>query len=87
MSLASFTYPFLLLASGIKSRMGMASPPIAGIHHLKFPVSDIDVSLAWYTLVLSATHLPELDHFTKGGDRYAVELQMPAFGKTVLELR
>ena len=96
MSLGSLTLPFLLLRSLLSqlsvSKANMSSteasaPVIAGIHHLKFPVSDIDASLDWYTSVLSASRQPELDHFTASGTRYAVELKVPGMAQGVLELR
>ena len=96
MSLGSLTYPFLLLKSLLLqlsvSKTDMSSteasaPVISGIHHLKFPVSDIDAALDWYTSVLSASRQPELDHFTAGGIRYAVELRVPGIAQGVLELR
>ena len=60
---------------------------LAGIHHLKFPVSDIDASIDWYTSVLSASRIAELDHFSASGRRYAVEMNVPGMSQGVLELR
>ncbi|MCJ1245600.1 hypothetical protein MMC30_002804 [Trapelia coarctata] len=94
MSLASLTFPFLLLRSkGVPDAAASAAPPspspppIAGIHHLKFPVSNLDASLKWYTSVMSASHILSLDHYTSSGKRYAAVLSLPALGETKLELR
>ncbi|MCJ1392910.1 hypothetical protein MMC18_005782 [Xylographa bjoerkii] len=90
MSLASLTYPFLFVKSKVSSETSPArifSPPLAGVHHLKFLVSNLDVSLAWYTSVMSASHVIALDHYTTSGKRYAAQLNMPALGEACLELR
>lgn len=50
----------------------MSAPAIAGLHHLKLPVSDLDASLGWYERVLGASHLPQFDHVDDDGQRYAV---------------
>lgn len=59
------------------------APSLAGIHHFKFPVANLDSSLAWYVRVLGAKHLQQLDHFSDG-QRYAVILELPF---ALLELR
>ena len=96
MSLGSLTYPFLLFKSLLSQPFipkadvfstEVSAPVLAGIHHIKIPVSEIDASLDWYTYVLSASHQPELDRFTASGVRYAVELKVPGTAQGVLELR
>jgi catechol 2,3-dioxygenase-like lactoylglutathione lyase family enzyme len=64
----------------------VARPDIAGIHHLKFAVSDMDRSLSFYGRVLGARRLPKLDHVNAGGQLYAIILEVPNLG-TPLELR
>ena len=64
----------------------MSIPAIAGLHHLKLPVSDLDASLAWYQRVLGAAHLPQFDHFDDAGRRYAVIVGVPGLD-VPLELR
>ena len=64
----------------------MTRPDIAGIHHLKFAVSDMDRSLSFYGRVLGARRLPKLDHVDAGGQLYAIILEVPNLG-TPLELR
>ncbi|QIW98286.1 hypothetical protein AMS68_003804 [Peltaster fructicola] len=59
------------------------APPLVGIHHLKFPVADIDSAFAWYVKVFGAKHLEHLDHFSNG-KRYAVELDLSF---AIVELR
>jgi catechol 2,3-dioxygenase-like lactoylglutathione lyase family enzyme len=61
-------------------------PPLRGIHHVKLPVSDLDVSLAFYETALGAERLPEADHLRADGTRYACILRAPGLG-TLLELR
>ncbi|WP_164835798.1 antibiotic biosynthesis monooxygenase [Actinacidiphila soli] len=67
--------------------MATPQPPApGGIHHLKLPVSDLDRSARWYTEVLGARRLTELDHRRPDGTLYAVILDVPGLG-TLLELR
>ncbi|MCJ1322827.1 hypothetical protein MMC15_008177 [Xylographa vitiligo] len=90
MSLASLTYPFLFVKSKISAEPAPARripPRLAGLHQLSFPVSNLDVSLAWYASVLSASHLLALDQYTARGQRCAAQLSMAALGQACLELR
>jgi catechol 2,3-dioxygenase-like lactoylglutathione lyase family enzyme len=65
----------------------MSTPaPLRGIHHVKVPVADLDVSLAFYERTLCATRLPEADHVRDDGTRYACILRVPGLD-TLLELR
>ncbi len=64
----------------------MSAPPLRGIHHLKLPVTDLEVSLAWYRRVFAAHHLDAFDHFDRHGVRYAVILVLPGVDVPV-ELR
>jgi catechol 2,3-dioxygenase-like lactoylglutathione lyase family enzyme len=64
----------------------MTVPALAGLHHLKLPVSDLDLSLAWYQRVLGANHLAQFDHVDDDGQRYAVIVAVPGVD-VPLELR
>lgn len=64
----------------------MNLPTIAGIHHLKFNVSNLDRSLAFYTTLLGARRLSELDHRRADGEVFAYILEVENLG-TYLELR
>jgi catechol 2,3-dioxygenase-like lactoylglutathione lyase family enzyme len=64
----------------------MPRPVFLGIHHLKFAVSELDRSIAFYSRILGANRLPKLDHVDAGGRLYAVILDVPNLG-TFLELR
>jgi catechol 2,3-dioxygenase-like lactoylglutathione lyase family enzyme len=65
----------------------MTTPTIGGIHHLKLPVSDLAVSLAFYERVFGARRIPEADHRRQDdGSLYAYILIVPGLG-TLLELR
>jgi catechol 2,3-dioxygenase-like lactoylglutathione lyase family enzyme len=67
--------------------MNTPNPPaLAGVHHLKLPVSDLDASLDWYQRVFGAQHLTQFDHVDDGGARYAVIVALPGLS-TPLELR
>jgi catechol 2,3-dioxygenase-like lactoylglutathione lyase family enzyme len=55
----------------------METPGIAGLHHIQFPVSDLDASIAWFERVLGACYQPEFDHHDARNARYAVILDVP----------
>jgi catechol 2,3-dioxygenase-like lactoylglutathione lyase family enzyme len=59
---------------------------VAGLHHLKLPVSDLDGSLGFYRRVFGAQHLPQFDHIDGSGARYAAIIAIPGLS-TPLELR
>lgn len=61
-------------------------PGIEGIHHLKFPASDLERSLAFYERTLGGKRIAEWDHVHQDGTRYAIILEVPGLG-TRLELR
>lgn len=60
---------------------------IKGIHHLKFPVTDMERSLIFYEKALGAKRIVELDHKKPDGTLFAMILQVPGFGDTMLELK
>jgi catechol 2,3-dioxygenase-like lactoylglutathione lyase family enzyme len=64
----------------------MSPPDYLGIHHLKFPVSDLERSCDFYSRVLGAKRLGKLDHYDSNQVLYAIILDMPKLG-THLELR
>jgi catechol 2,3-dioxygenase-like lactoylglutathione lyase family enzyme len=64
----------------------MTAPAIQGIHHLKFPVADLDRALAFYAAVFGASRIAEYDHRDGDGKLYAYILSVPNLG-TALELR
>lgn len=63
------------------------APMFYGIHHLKFPVGDLQRSLIFYQTVLNANRLSKLDHANPDGTVYAYILQIPNLGSITLELR
>ena len=67
--------------------MTAARPAIKGIHHIKFAVSDLDVSLRFYERLFGAKRIPEADHRKEAdGGLYAYILDVPQLG-CMLELR
>jgi catechol 2,3-dioxygenase-like lactoylglutathione lyase family enzyme len=61
-------------------------PQVAGIHHLKVPVSDLARSAAWYGEVLGAVRIPEYDHINAKGELFAQIFRVPGVD-TMVELR
>jgi catechol 2,3-dioxygenase-like lactoylglutathione lyase family enzyme len=67
--------------------MTMTPPPLMGIHHIKFAVTDLDRSLRFYESAFGAKRVPELDHRrTDDGFLYAYILEADGLG-CMLELR
>ena len=62
------------------------APVVLGIHHLKFLVSDLDKSTAFYEAAFGARRLTAHDHRRPDGILFAVILEFPGLG-TQLELR
>jgi catechol 2,3-dioxygenase-like lactoylglutathione lyase family enzyme len=61
-------------------------PALAGLHHLKFAVSDLDASLVFYESALGARRVAAFDHRRGDGTVFAIVLDVPGMG-TYLELR
>jgi len=65
----------------------MSTPSHNGIHHIKLPVTDLERSTEWYSTVLGARRLTQLDHRRPGGTLFAVILDVPGIaGKVELRL-
>ncbi|MEV4352262.1 VOC family protein [Actinoplanes sp. NPDC049596] len=62
------------------------TPRIEGIHHVKVPVSNLDVSLDFYERALGARRIPEADHVRPDGSLFAYIVRVENLG-TLLELR
>ena len=66
--------------------MTLAPPPLAGLHHIQLPVSDLDASIAWFERVLGARYQPQFDHYDAHAIRFAVILEVPGL-EVPLQLR
>lgn len=64
----------------------MTLPVLQGVHHLKFPVTNLERSLAFYERALGGSRKAAWDHHHKDGTRYAMILEVPGLG-AYLELR
>jgi catechol 2,3-dioxygenase-like lactoylglutathione lyase family enzyme len=53
------------------------TPTFTGVHHLKFPVSDMSASIAWFEAALGATRLTNLDHLDRDGNLFVVIMMLP----------
>lgn len=62
------------------------APALAGVHHLKFPVTDLARSLDWYQRVLGGVRQPHWDHQRPDGSIFAHILLVPGLPYP-LELR
>ncbi|KAJ7289735.1 Glyoxalase/Bleomycin resistance protein/Dihydroxybiphenyl dioxygenase [Mycena rebaudengoi] len=63
------------------------APPILGIDHIKIPTSSIDAKLAFYTSVLSFTHLIDFDHRRADSDELFGVILLHAPTGLLVELR
>jgi catechol 2,3-dioxygenase-like lactoylglutathione lyase family enzyme len=57
--------------------MNMSSVVVSGVHHVTFPVSDLETGIDWFARVLRATHVPRLDHHEQGKALFAVIMTVP----------
>jgi catechol 2,3-dioxygenase-like lactoylglutathione lyase family enzyme len=63
----------------------MARPALAGVHHVKIPVTDLDRAVNWYARVFGfevTMKFPEADGVVRG-----VAGRIPGLGDTLLALR
>lgn len=62
----------------------MTPPTLSGLHHVAFPVTDLDGATTWFETVFGARRLAELDHHDEHGSRYAVVLRLPGVAPLIL---
>lgn len=55
----------------------------SGVHHVTFPVSDLQAGSGWYERVLGATRIPRLDHHDPSGALFAVIMRLPGLAVPV----
>jgi catechol 2,3-dioxygenase-like lactoylglutathione lyase family enzyme len=63
----------------------MAAPVLAGVHHIKLPVTDLARSVDWYAKVFGfavSMEFPDADRVVRG-----VAGEVPGLGRTQLTLR
>ncbi len=71
----------------MKDLAQLPRPRVLCVHHLKFAVANLDVSIAWYERVLGAQRVPSLDHVQADRRRFAAVLKMGDWSDLFLELR
>jgi catechol 2,3-dioxygenase-like lactoylglutathione lyase family enzyme len=57
--------------------VGMSPPTLSGLHHVTFPVEDLDASVAWFEQIFRAERLPWIDHRDRDGTLFAVIMSLP----------
>ena len=62
----------------------MTTPTLSGLHHVMFPVTDLDAAATWFESVFAAHRLDELDHLDEHGTLIAVVLRVPGLVPMVL---
>ncbi|MFJ9363945.1 VOC family protein [Nocardia sp. NPDC101769] len=62
------------------------APSLAGVHHLKLPVSDLSAGIAWFETALGARRLEKFDHCHPDGTLFGVIMMLPGVAIPV-ELR
>lgn len=62
----------------------MTSPTLTGLHHVTFPVTDLDSAITWFETVFWAHRLAGNDHHDEHGVRFAVVLSLPGVAAPVL---
>ena len=55
----------------------MTPPALSELHHVTFPVADLDGAMTWFETVFGARRVVELDHLDEHGVRFAVVLRLP----------
>jgi catechol 2,3-dioxygenase-like lactoylglutathione lyase family enzyme len=59
-------------------------PTLSGLHHVSFPVTDLERATSWFETVFGARRLADLDHYDEQGGRYAVVLTLPGLAPLAL---
>lgn len=62
------------------------APYLAGVHHLKLPVSDLPTGIAWFETALGARRVESFDHRHPDGTLFGVIMLLPGVAIPV-ELR
>lgn len=55
----------------------MSALTFDGLHHLKFPVRDVEAASEWYSRAFRAERISRLDHRDADGQLFAVILSLP----------
>ena len=61
----------------------MTPPTLSGLHHVTFPVADLDDATTWFETAFGARRRAELDHHDEHGSRFAVVLSLPGVAPLV----
>jgi len=62
----------------------MTTPKLSGLHHVTFPVPNLDTATSWFEAIFGAKYLPELDHYDEHGVHFGVVLQLPGIQPFIL---
>lgn len=62
----------------------MTPPTLSGLHHVTFPVTDLDSAITWFETVFGAQRLAGNDHHDEHGVRFAVVMSLPGVTVPVL---
>ena len=55
----------------------MASPTLTGVHHVKFPVTDIEATAAFFEKALGAKRVKRFNHKDEKGELFAAMMHFP----------
>lgn len=61
----------------------MNAPVLTGVHHVTYPVRDLEASVTWFERCLGAERIARLDHHDADGQLFAAIVRLPGHGPLV----